>query len=76
MKNIRVIDFKSFKELPKSVVAAYIVSVVFALGGLSLIIFDMLGVAPVPQKYGMGLIVISQIISLFNVRKYRDKMFR
>ncbi len=73
---MKVMDFRSFKDLPKRVVVAYIVSAFFALSGLVLIILDMTEVASIPLKFGMGLIVISQIISLFNVWKYRNRMYK
>ena len=73
---MKVIDFKGFKVLPKYVVVCYIIALVLALTGMTLMILDMAGMISIVLWAELLPITVSLLISTFCLHKYRKIMFK
>ncbi|MCR4740363.1 MAG: hypothetical protein K5886_08935 [Lachnospiraceae bacterium] len=73
---MRIICFRELKNLPKQVTVMWILALLFALAGITLLLLDMFGVTENTLKYALACVVIGQLINIFCLRKYKDRLYR
>ena len=67
---------KGYKDLPKTAVVTWTISVVLCLIGLGLMFLDMAGVVATKTYIQLAFIVVGQFINIFNIIKYKDHFQR
>lgn len=73
---MRKISFNGFKNLPKKVLVMWIAACALALTGLVLMVMNMLGTGNIPLAAAMALIVAGQVINIFGIGRYKDRLYK
>ena len=75
-KTMRTIRFNEFKNLPVHVLVMYIAALLIAVTGMVLLILNILEIGNLPLAAGMACIVAAQVINLFGICKYKDRLYQ
>ena len=67
---------KGYKDLPKSAVVTWTISVILCLIGLGLMFLDMADILEVKTYIQLAFIVVGQFINIFCIIKNKDKFHR
>ena len=76
IREMRFIDFKSFKEVGPVVTALWILALIAAIVGMVLLVLDMTGTITVVTWLPLSLCVVSLWINIFCLAKHRNKMYK
>ena len=70
------IDFSKFKEVPKSVLVAWIIAMVSAFTGIVLILLDIFGVFPTKTYVQILPVAISSLLNIMIINKYKGILYK
>ena len=72
---MKVISFKEFRNVPMRVRVMYIAAMIIAVTGMALILINVF-TEKNSLTAGMACVVASQIINIFGICKYKDKLYK
>ena len=72
---MKVISFKEFKNVPMRVRVMWIAALTIAVAGMGLILADVFSAYDCLTA-GMACVVAAQIINLFGICRYKDKLYK
>ena len=73
---MKVISFKSFKEVPGCVKVMWAIALTLVVAGGVTLALDMAGIVSIKLCVSLALIVAAQMINVFGIRKYKDVLYK
>ena len=73
---MKTISFKEFRNLPKHVLVLWIAALSLALIGGALLVMNMLDKGNIALSTALAFIVTGQVINVFGLMKYRDRLYK
>lgn len=73
---MKVISFKSFKDVPGCVRVMWVIAFTLAVAGGVTLALDMTGVVSIKLCVSLALVVAAQVINVFGIRKYKDVLYK
>lgn len=73
---MKVINFRSFRELPVCARVMWIIAAILAFAGIGTMCLSMLEIVDIELCVSLALCVASQIITTIGLRDYKDLMYK
>ncbi len=73
---MKVIDFKEFPKMPMSVRVMCFISLGLVLTGMTMLIMNIMDKGNVQLSVALAFIVASQVITVFGLKGYKDRMYK
>jgi FtsH-binding integral membrane protein len=72
VEDTKMAKVKGYKDLPKSAVVTWTISVILCLIGLGLMFLDMANIFVTKTYIQLAFILVGQFINIFNIIKYKE----
>lgn len=73
---MKTISFKEFRKLPKRVLVLWIAALSLALIGGILLVMNILDKGNIALSTALAFIVAGQVINVFGLMKYKDRLYK
>lgn len=73
---MKIISFKNFKDVPVCARVMWVIELVLVLIGIVTMLLDVFEICSIKLCVSMAFIVAAQIINVFALNKYKDKMYK
>ena len=73
---MKVIDIKGFMNVPVCAKVMWGISFILAMAGVVTIMLDIFEICEIKLCVSLALVVASQIINVFGLRKYKDILYK